>query len=171
MSHRLLVVDDEQLLVSSWLRALKGAGYVAIGTTSCQEALGFCDEHAFDLVIADFLMPEMDGVELLRRVRAKLPLVRSILISGKLDPQVSEEELTEIARGAVECDRFLHKPVPFPRLLAEITQLLAAESDVDWPSVAAKSLAAATIPKMKAVAAARALMRHHKATRKARKRK
>jgi CheY-like chemotaxis protein len=97
--------------------------------------LDLCDQYAFDLVILDLMMPGMDGVQLLVRIRKKLPLVRFIIISGKLDAEVAETRIGKTLE-AVEVDRYLHKPVGIPRLLEVIGELLKKELPSDWKTLA-----------------------------------
>ena len=75
--HRILIVDDEDSVLKGWRKALRYAGYSVTAVQSSGGALAACDEHAFDVIVIDFLMPSMNGVELLRRLRQKLPMVRT----------------------------------------------------------------------------------------------
>lgn len=136
-SHRILIVDDEKRVLDAWGRALKLAGYSVSAAQSAEQALRECDEHSFDLVVLDFIMPSMDGVELLRRIRKRLPLVRSIVVSGKIDEGVSESDISNTLRESVEADRYLHKPVSNERLMASIAELLTSHpSEKSWQDIA-----------------------------------
>ena len=76
---RVLVVDDESQLVAILCEMITGLGYEATGFLSGKEALGALLENSYDILLTDIIMPEMDGVELARRirsVRAKFPMVR-----------------------------------------------------------------------------------------------
>ncbi|HVN81902.1 MAG TPA: response regulator [Terriglobia bacterium] len=65
---RILVVDDERNLLKLYEKELREEGYEVLTASSGREALGFLDGIAFDLVILDIRMPEMDGMETLRRI-------------------------------------------------------------------------------------------------------
>src|SRR5579863_2145151 len=116
MPCRVLLVDDEKRYRSALTKALRYEEYAVWSAPSHQEALNLCDQYAFDLVILDLMMPGMDGLQLLVRIRKKLPLVRSIIISGKLDTDIEESHIGTTLE-AVEVDRYLHKPVKIPRLI------------------------------------------------------
>jgi CheY-like chemotaxis protein len=84
-------------------------------------------------------MPKMKGLELLARIRKKIPLVRSIVVSGKLDDSLVEAQLKETIRGAVETDRYLRKPVKNEELLEAVAETLkAAGSAQPWDAIAAE---------------------------------
>lgn len=134
--HTVLVVDDERGVRDAWARALRLEGYVVHTAASADRALELCDEHVFDVVIVDFLMPQMDGVELLRRIRKKQPLTRSVLVSGKIDRAADEQEVSREAREAVEADLYLHKPVPNDRLKQAIAELVTSQGQREWKEIA-----------------------------------
>ena len=71
MSPRILVVDDDQIIIQITARVLTAAGYEVFKAPSGPEALRQVDEIRPDLVILDVMMPEMDGYEVCRRLRAK----------------------------------------------------------------------------------------------------
>src|ERR1700738_597737 len=63
---RLLIVDDEAALMTALCKTLELEGYVTTGFTSAREALKQLAEHEFDILLTDLMMPEMDGIALLR---------------------------------------------------------------------------------------------------------
>lgn len=142
MPGRILIVDDEPLILDGFDRALQIEGHAVWTATKPQEALRLCDENSFDLVIVDFLMPTMNGVELLTRIRKRQPQVRSIIISGKVDAEVDESQLSKSLGEWVEADLYLHKPVAAPKLREAVASLLSAELPADWRRWAQKTLKA-----------------------------
>src|SRR5688572_25944526 len=106
-----LVVDDEALVRSSWEKALRHGGYHVLTAATAERALELCDEHNFDVVVLDFIMPSLDGVNLLVQIRKRLPFVRSLIVSGKLDTDVTQADLSSELKAEVEADRYLHKPL------------------------------------------------------------
>ncbi len=73
MNERLLIVEDEETLCESLKRVLARDGYEVDAVKSAEDALAKTEEIAYDLVITDILLPGIDGIELLRRVRVKSP--------------------------------------------------------------------------------------------------
>ena len=136
MSNWVLVVDDEKNVRTMWTSALKDAGFYVRAAESAQVALDLCDEHTFDLAVVDFFIPSITGVELLFRIRRKLPLIRSIVVSGKLDQSVDETTMRKQISEAVEADLFLHKPVSNEKLVAAAQELLKAETSKEWKAIA-----------------------------------
>jgi CheY-like chemotaxis protein len=63
---RLLIVDDEAAQMTALCNTLEDRGYVTTGFTSAKEALAVLRGQQFDLVLTDLMMPEMDGIALLR---------------------------------------------------------------------------------------------------------
>ena len=135
MPHKVLVVDDEVDELAGWETALHKAGYLVRTANTAAKALELCDESIFDLVILDYVMPKMKGLELLTRIRKKNPLVRSILVSGKLS--LPEHEVREAIRGEVESDKYLHKPIKNEQLLEAAAEVLKkAQSSRSWDAIA-----------------------------------
>jgi DNA-binding response OmpR family regulator len=85
MPYQVLAVDDDSDVLGPMERCLRLRGFDVFTATSAEAALALCDEHSFDLVILDFIMPGTDGLELLARIRKVCPLARSVVISGQLD--------------------------------------------------------------------------------------
>lgn len=141
-SSRILVVDDEPDVLKAWARALKLGGYNVHAEERATKALELSHEHQFDLVILDFIMPEMRGLELLTRIRKHTPFVRSMIVSGKMDSEPSDEALSAELRESVEADLFLRKPVSNDHLLDSVKSLLEGPRlPQDWKSIAAKVVA------------------------------
>jgi len=102
---------------------------------SAAEALGKCDED-FDLVLLDFLMPGGNGIELLTRIRKKLPAIRSVIVSGKLDEAADDAEISSDLKSSVEADVYLRKPIADDKLVETINHLLAENPGEDWQAIA-----------------------------------
>jgi DNA-binding NtrC family response regulator len=71
MAERLLVVEDEETLRESLKRVLLKEGYEADSAGSAESALKKLDEVAYDVIITDIMLPGIDGIELLRKVKEK----------------------------------------------------------------------------------------------------
>ncbi len=82
MSARILVVDDEDIVIRSCLRILDGNGYQIETARDGQEALRKVDDNSYDVMILDIMMPNLGGMEVLRRVKETHPDTDVIMITG-----------------------------------------------------------------------------------------
>ncbi|HJN91739.1 MAG TPA: response regulator [Dehalococcoidia bacterium] len=85
MTHSVLIIDDEPGIVALCETALGAAGYETGSASDGAEALGIITSTQFDLLIIDAVMPEMDGLELIRHVRRDWPALPVIVMSGAGD--------------------------------------------------------------------------------------
>jgi two-component system response regulator HydG len=81
-ASRVLIVDDEPDMVDNCARILRRAGYRCLTTTDPQRALAYLETDRPDVLLTDLKMPEMDGMELLRRARALDPALPVIVITA-----------------------------------------------------------------------------------------
>ena len=146
MASYILVVDDEPDVARGWARALRIAGHEAQYADDSKHALDLCKQHPFDLVIIDYMMSKMTGIELLNEIRKFIPFIRSIIISGKLDANINEDVFLSEIKANIEADLYLHKPVENARLKNSVDELLKLkpEQEVNWQAVAKNKLEAAT---------------------------
>lgn len=125
------LVDDDRQLVKFLKQALEESGYEVTATTSGKQMLTQLELRLPDLLILDLNMPEPDGFEMLKTVRAAHPYLRMIVISGFL-----KGKLLEAARfvGAVAT---LEKPVTANALVSKVREVLgepeAAKGHVKTP--------------------------------------
>jgi DNA-binding NtrC family response regulator len=82
MSARILIVDDEEIVIKSCVRILGGGGHHVDAVQDGLAALRMIEESPYDIVILDIMMPKMDGLEVLRRVKEQHPDVDVIMITG-----------------------------------------------------------------------------------------
>ena len=122
-TERILLVDDEVVLVDMVGQMLRRLGYRLTGSSDSREALETVRRRpeAFDLVITDLDMPDLDGLELARQIKALRPNLPIILCTGY--PQSVPEEL----RGMAEA--FIAKPISRLNLALLIREVLAASSE------------------------------------------
>ncbi len=138
------MVDDEDIILDAWEKSLKPLKHLVLKAHDEREALTASLEHPVDLVIVDYLIPPKTGVEILAAIRKRLPLVRSILMSGRFDQHLTPVELRDMVKEKVEVDEYLHKPAK-PKMLREtVTKLLSGKSP-DWKEAASKDRGARAV--------------------------
>jgi len=96
----LLVVDDEEQILSALRRVLRREGYEIVTTDQPQAALRMLGERRFDAVLSDHKMPGMSGMQLLTRARELQPAVVLLLITGWTE-EIPRERLTEVGVRAL----------------------------------------------------------------------
>ena len=113
MKKRILSVDDEPINNKIVARIMKDEPkYEIIAASSGAEALALLEEQEFDLILLDMMMPEMDGMETLKRIRQKSQIPVVIMTADKtLD--------TSVEFAKLGCDDYLTKPLQ-PLLLKEV---------------------------------------------------
>ncbi len=112
---RILVVDDEEGIREFVAEALEDDGHVAVRAADGGVAAGLLTQRSFDLVITDLRMPKLDGMQLLRRIRAEQPETEVIVLTAHGTVTTAVEA---IKAGAFD---YLQKPISSPaelRLLA-----------------------------------------------------
>lgn len=126
---RVLLVDDEDAILKSLKRLLRVAPCAAGGRqymldveafTSPYEALERAAEMPFDIVMTDYRMPEMDGVEFLKAFKQIQPDAARLILSGYADLNALLRAVNEIG-----IDRFIGKPWNDYELMSAIAQSLA----------------------------------------------
>ena len=96
--YSILVVDDSANTLFAISETLRFAGYTVEGAENGKRALEKCSEKAFDLFVIDVIMPEMDGMELLRQLKVLENIYEVIIITG--------EENLDSAKKAMELGAF-----------------------------------------------------------------
>ena len=103
---KIVVVDDERIVTSAFKTLLKVEGFSdAHFFNSPKDALNFLKDNQPDLVISDFLMPEMNGLEFLQEVKKLYPEVSKILLTGYADKENAIKAINEIGLY-----RYIEKP-------------------------------------------------------------
>jgi CheY-like chemotaxis protein len=115
---RALVVDDEASVTASLECFLRIEGYAVRTASDGSSALAAVWAERPDFIVLDLRMPDMDGLEVLRRIRQSDPSIIVILFSAYLDRSVTQQAL---ALGVRAC---LQKPLNLPDLRACLTQAL-----------------------------------------------
>jgi two-component system, OmpR family, phosphate regulon response regulator PhoB len=120
MAPRILIVEDEEPLVRLLRYNLQAEGYVVDSAGNGEEAELKLAEEVPDLVVLDWMIPNVSGIELCRRLRANPETARLPIIM-----LTARGEETERVRGlATGADDYIVKPFSVPELVARIRALL-----------------------------------------------
>ncbi len=112
-SERILVVDDESVLLEMYERQLNRLGYQVTVSQSAQEALGLLSaKDAFDLVVTDLMMPGISGLDLAREISRKWPVIPVIICTGWSE-RISEEEKVQANIRAIVVKPALSDEIAF----------------------------------------------------------
>lgn len=113
-TDRILIVDDDALILQALSRILQSEGYDVVAHTDPMKA---AEERDFTLVITDFMMPQLNGIELLGQLKARVPDAVRMLLTAASDFKVASEAVN---RGEVY--RLLGKPWTMSELTASVRQ-------------------------------------------------
>jgi two-component system cell cycle response regulator CpdR len=114
---KILIVDDEAEIRGFLSLTFEEAGYVVKTAASGRDAIALCDHEAFDVVLSDVVMPEMDGHELAQWMEAHRPAIHFALMSG-FDPG------SHGCSSSPRCD-LIPKPFRPWQVVAFVEQVLA----------------------------------------------
>jgi DNA-binding NtrC family response regulator len=89
MTARILVIDDEEIVLRSCRRILADDAHTVDVASDSMEGLRRIDEGAYDVVVLDIMMPRMDGIEILRDVKERHPDVEVVMITGLSEVQTA----------------------------------------------------------------------------------
>lgn len=115
---RVLIVDDDRSLLDQLRQILKSQRYEVETASNGEEALDKMFEAPFDLVVLDIMMPKIDGLAVLEKVRKASVETPVLLLTAKGD---AADKVKGLDRGA---DDYLAKPFSMDELLARIRMLL-----------------------------------------------
>ncbi len=94
---RILILDDEEMVLTSLSSFLMlETSYEVITFTSPLEALEYVKENRIDLVISDYLMPEMDGITFLGKVKEIDPMATRIILTGYADKENAIKAINDV---------------------------------------------------------------------------
>ena len=117
---RVLVVDDDKNQRNMLVFALENCGYQVSAVGSGPEALAAAADREFDAAICDIMMPGMDGVQTLERLKTVQPSLRVIMATGHATPQ------TAVKSKKLGAFNYLAKPYEMKDLLDVLSRALQA---------------------------------------------
>ena len=129
---KILVIDDEEDVRDVLKLVLERAGFDVCVAADGREGLQLLEEQGIDLVITDVIMPGIDGVETVQRIREKFLNTRIIVISGggnvaplEYEPEAISTTAFLASAESAGADRTMTKPFDRQELLDAINELMA----------------------------------------------
>jgi len=122
---RVLVVDDEETIRGALARALQRVGHEALEAENGLDALQLMKTEPVDLVVTDLVMPELDGLELIKELARERPGIKVIAISGG---GVWDKQSLLATAGMLGALVSLEKPFELADFLAMVEEVLGSQS-------------------------------------------
>ena len=121
MSKRILIVEDTEDTRQIIRDLLASAGYQLIEAVTGEEGVAMATQHRPDLILMDIQLPEVDGYEATRRIKAD-PALRHIPVIAVTSYALAGDEAKTREAG---CDSYIAKPFSPRKLLAKVREFLA----------------------------------------------
>lgn len=126
---KVLVVEDFQLLRDSLAQGLREAGYAVDATGDGEEGLWYATTGAYDVIVLDLLLPKLDGLSVLNRLREQGCASHVLILTAR---DGAEDRVRGLDAGA---DDYLVKPFVFDELLARVRALVRRRYDAKSPVI------------------------------------
>jgi DNA-binding NtrC family response regulator len=116
LKAKVLLVDDETDFLTTLAERLETRGLKVNTANSGEDAVAKVDNQSFDLIVLDLAMPGIDGLETLKRIKAKQPDAEIIMLSGQGSIKTSIEAMK------LGAEDFIEKPVDISELMDRISE-------------------------------------------------
>lgn len=126
---RVLVVEDFDLLRDSLVKGLGEAGFATDAAADGEEGLWMATSNDYDVVVLDLMLPQIDGLSVLQKLREKNTGTSVLILTAK---DGTEDRVKGLDLGA---DDYLIKPFAFAELLARVRALVRRKYDVKSPVI------------------------------------
>jgi DNA-binding NtrC family response regulator len=113
-TFKVLFVDDEAEFLETLVKRMKRRNIEATGVSSALDALEMLNKEPVDVVVLDVKMPGMDGIEALRRIKQRHPLIEVIMLTGHANVEVA---IKGMELGAFD---YLMKPMDIDELIYKL---------------------------------------------------
>jgi DNA-binding response OmpR family regulator len=114
MSRTILIVDDDPTICSELQKELKRNFFPTHVAGNSKDALEILNKNKIDIILLDIFMPDIDGLDMLEKVKAKWPAIEVIIITGFSSQDVA---IKALRRGAID---YLEKPINYEELNTSI---------------------------------------------------
>lgn len=125
---RILVVEDDNKIASFVVKGLKQAGYAVDHCADGEEALAFVETTSYDAAVIDIMLPKLDGLSLVQRMRSRKIRTPVIFLSAKA---AVDDRIKGLQAGG---DDYLTKPFAFSELTARLQALIRRATQTAEPS-------------------------------------
>ena len=126
---RVLVVEDFDLLRDSLVKGLSEAGFATDAAADGEEGLWMAQSNDYDVIVLDLMLPQLDGLTVLQRLREKNRGTSVLILTAK---DGTDDRVKGLDTGA---DDYLVKPFAFAELLARVRALVRRRYDVKSPTI------------------------------------
>jgi DNA-binding NtrC family response regulator len=116
LKAKVLLVDDEEDFLKTLAERLETRGMTVSTATSGEDAVNSAGKEGYDLIVLDLAMPGIDGLETLKRIKAKQPDAEIIMLSGQGSIKTSIEAMK------LGAEDFIEKPVNISELMDKISE-------------------------------------------------
>ena len=132
---RVLVIEDYEPIRSGVAEGLREAGFAVDVSANGETGLWYALNNPYDVIVLDIMLPDVDGLSILKRIRAQKLDVNILLLTAKDTPQ---DRITGLEQGA---DDYLVKPFVFQELLARVRALVRRKYESKDPVIRIGDLA------------------------------
>ena len=139
---RVLVIEDFTALREAISQGLREAGFCTDETAQGDEGLWYAESFAYDVIILDLMLPGLDGLSILSRLREQNCAAHILILTAK---DTSEDRVRGLNLGA---DDYLIKPFVFEELLARVRTLIRRKYNVKSPVLQIADLEINTVARM-----------------------
>jgi DNA-binding response OmpR family regulator len=126
---RILIVEDFEVLRDSIAQGLREAGFTVDAAADGESGLWHAESNDYDVIILDLMLPRLDGMSLLRKLRSKNNQTHVLILTAK---DTSGDRVKGLDTGA---DDYLVKPFVFAELLARVRALVRRRYDAKSPLI------------------------------------
>src|SRR3989338_5522412 len=120
MKHKIVIVDDDRIISKMVVQALESSGYFVQAAYDGKEGVKLINSARPDLVVLDWNLPEMNGLQICQYLRAHAPLANTSILMLTIFGEMSQK-VSAFETGA---DDYLTKPFDIQELLARVKSLL-----------------------------------------------
>jgi DNA-binding NtrC family response regulator len=118
MPEKMLIIDDDAIVLKSCRKIFESEGYTVTSTPNPQEGIKLVSENTYDIILVDWMMPGMDGMNVVEEIDRKSPNSAMVMISGH--PSVGRA--TEaMKRGAMD---YISKPFKPDEIIAVVNKAM-----------------------------------------------